>query len=343
MNVAPPIRYARAGHGVDIAYWRRGTGPAFVEVPHVAMSHLRLEWPIDAVRRWYDGIARTRTVIRYDHRGSGLSGGSHTRHDFAIEALAQDIDIVADALNLERFALCGRITGGLPALAYAAAHPERVTHLVLWNTFARDTEHGQSPRLRSLFKMAATDWELFTESISQAALGWEGGEVARQWAVVLRGATTQSTFLAYLEARRSWDISPLLARVRVPTLVLFDEQNALVSEARNREIAAAIPDARLAAVRGDGGMPGHDAIAAVRSFLGDSSVAPATPPGGALTAREREVLALVATGVTNAEIAQRLSISVHTVTRHLTHIYTKTGAVNRVQAIRFANEQRSSR
>jgi DNA-binding CsgD family transcriptional regulator len=185
--------------------------------------------------------------------------------------------------------------------------------------------------------MAATDWELFTESISQAAVGWQDSDAARLWAKLLRAATTQQGFLTYLEARRAWDISSHLAALEMPVLVLSDERNALADADRSRELTAAIPDARLLQVSGDSGMPDRDAIDEIRAFLGESA-APAPPvPLVALTPREEEVLALAATGASNAEIAEQLSISVNTVTRHLTHIYAKTGATNRVQAIRYAN------
>jgi pimeloyl-ACP methyl ester carboxylesterase len=51
--------------------------------------------------------------------------------------------------------LLGWLAGALPAIAYAARNPQGVSHLVLWNGFARDATHGQAPRLRSLFEMAS--------------------------------------------------------------------------------------------------------------------------------------------------------------------------------------------
>ncbi|HET9015418.1 MAG TPA: AAA family ATPase [Thermomicrobiaceae bacterium] len=76
-----------------------------------------------------------------------------------------------------------------------------------------------------------------------------------------------------------------------------------------------------------------DALAA--RLAGDVPVAPVTLPAG-LTAREGEVLRLVAAGLTNAEIADRLSLSPRTVNAHLTTIYGKLGVTSRGAAIRFA-------
>ncbi|HEX4963582.1 MAG TPA: response regulator transcription factor [Thermoanaerobaculia bacterium] len=62
---------------------------------------------------------------------------------------------------------------------------------------------------------------------------------------------------------------------------------------------------------------------------------PATPPE-TLTEREAELLRLVAKGLANSTIADRLHISEATVRTHLTHIFGKLGAANRVEATLFA-------
>ena len=63
---------------------------------------------------------------------------------------------------------------------------------------------------------------------------------------------------------------------------------------------------------------------------------PSDAPSKGLTPREREVLRLVARGKNNTQIARELFISVNTVTRHMTNIFSKTGASNRVQAAMYA-------
>ena len=335
----PAIRYARTDDGAGIAYFRLGRGPAIVEVPHVQMCHLHMEWQIPSVRQYWQRLARHYTVVRFDNRGSGLSHGGPP--DYSLPALVRDLEAVVRAAKLERFALIGRITGSLPAVQYAAEHPERVNHLVLWNGFVRNVDHGDAPRLGSLFAMAAKDWELFTESISQAATGWHDGEAARTWANVLRGSSTQASFLAGLEARRNWNVTDKLSAVSAPTLVLLDERNRLASMERCRELAAGIANARLHTVRGESGMPSADTVALIERFIGSAGAPTETATGSSmqpLTARERQILALLANGTSNTDIAGRLGISINTVTRHLTHVYAKIGAENRVQAIRQALE-----
>ncbi|MEJ2504370.1 MAG: alpha/beta fold hydrolase [Gemmatimonadota bacterium] len=287
------------------------------------------------MRRWYQLLARHFTVVRYDHRGGGVS--SRTEGAQSIDALVRDIDAVVERVSPDAVILLGMLSGGLPAIAWAARNPSRTTHLVLWSSFVRDVTHGQAPRLRSLFQMAATDWELFTESICQAALGWRNADEARRWARVTRAATTQDEFLAFLEARRVWDVDEYLEQVRAPTLVFHDRENPLASEQRNRELAAGIPRARLIVCESADGAPGDDALTAILALVGiGEGIAAGLDQ---LTPREREVLHLVVEGAKNREIAERLFISVHTVTRHLTHIYAKLGVAGRAQAVRHALEQ----
>ena len=329
------MRYARTPDGFDIAYWRLGRGPLLLHSGNVQLGHLVEEWSVAAMDRWYGSLLRSFTVVRYDHRGGGLSGrGGADGCVRSLDALVTDIETVADQVSPEPFALLGWLAGAVSAVAYAARHPDRV---ILWNGFARDVSQGQSPRMRSLFEMAAADWELFTESICQAALGWTDAEGARRWAAVARAATSQSEFLSYVEERRGWDVTDALPRLRMPTLVLYDSANALTKEDHSRELAARIPDARYLSCRSEDGAPEASVLEAIRSFVGGDTIH--TPVLETLTPREREVLALVAQGASNPEIAERLFISVNTVTRHLTHIYAKTGTKRRAEIVRYALER----
>ena len=61
-----------------------------------------------------------------------------------------------------------------------------------------------------------------------------------------------------------------------------------------------------------------------------------------LSQREVEVLRLVSLGKNNSEIAHELFISLNTVTRHMTNIFSKTGANNRVEAAVYAVQNRIS-
>jgi pimeloyl-ACP methyl ester carboxylesterase len=74
-------------------------------------------------------LAVTLRLIRYDGRGCGLSDWEAT--DFSLDRCVEDLEAVVDSCKLDRFVLFGATIGGMTALAYAARHPERVTHLII--------------------------------------------------------------------------------------------------------------------------------------------------------------------------------------------------------------------
>jgi len=132
----PRIQYAKTADGVSIAFWTLGEGmPLVIMPPSVLASHVQLEWQWPEWRRWYEGLARRRKVVRYDGRGGGLSDRDVA--DFSLEARVLDLEAVVDRLGLERFVLLAAGTVGPTAIAYAVRHPPRVSHLLLWCAYAR--------------------------------------------------------------------------------------------------------------------------------------------------------------------------------------------------------------
>jgi DNA-binding CsgD family transcriptional regulator len=142
------------------------------------------------------------------------------------------------------------------------------------------------------------------------------------------------------------DVTGICASVRVPTLVMHVRGDGVVPFEEGRLLAALIPRSRFVPLEGSGHIliPGGPAwgrfFAELRAFLAttDSSVQPlpspswagsprplADPKVASLTSREREVMGLVADGMTNAEIAQALGLSPRTVERHLSNVYAKLG------------------
>ncbi|MCJ7510751.1 MAG: alpha/beta hydrolase, partial [Dehalococcoidia bacterium] len=149
----PRIQYAQTADGVNIAFWTLGEGTPLVEMPSMLFSHIQLEWQIPEVRRWYERLSEKRKLVRYDCRGSGLSDRDVA--DYSLDAFVLDLEAVVDRLRLERFALFGTAYTGPVAVAYAAGHPERVSQLLLFCSWAR-TRDTASPQLRALRQLLDT-------------------------------------------------------------------------------------------------------------------------------------------------------------------------------------------
>src|SRR5712691_3096386 len=146
----PRIQYATTSDGVSIAYSVIGQGPPLVVSPWLTPStnSIQLEWSLPEVRLWFGRLGETRTVIRFDNRGSGLSERNVT--DFSLDKYIHDLEAVVDQLALERFALFGSFDSGLIALAYAVRRPEKVSHLVLWCSHARRPDVTALPAIQAI-------------------------------------------------------------------------------------------------------------------------------------------------------------------------------------------------
>jgi class 3 adenylate cyclase len=233
-----------------------------------------MEWQFPEWRRWYEALARRGMVVRYDCRGAGLSDRDVS--DFSLDAYALDLEAVVDRLGLERFALASPIHSGPVAIAYAARHPERVSHLVLWHSWAV-TRDAASPQLRALAQLRDTDWHVYSEAVAHTLLGWSEGEPAHRYAALLRECIAQETMKAALGAIGEFDATALLPQVKAPTLVLHRRQLSWLSADIARGLASRIPDARLALLEGESGAiflgDTGAVLRAVNQFLGEGEEA----------------------------------------------------------------------
>jgi class 3 adenylate cyclase len=281
----PRIQYAQTADGVSIAFWTLGEGMPLVVMSARPLSHIELEWEIPELRRWYERLVEGGKLVRFDGRGSALSERKVT--DYSLEAQMLDLGAVVDRLGLEKFALFGSFYEGTAAIAYAARHPERVSHLLLWQSWARTTD-ARSPELRGLGDLLNTNWELYTETLAHSLLGWSEGEPVRRSAAVYRESMTQQAMQTFIDAMRNVDVTDLLPRVTSPTLVLHRRQASFPQVDVTKELASRIPEARLALLEGRSGVPYlgdmEAVLRAINEFLGeDEEAAAGARPSGLVT------------------------------------------------------------
>lgn len=350
----PRIRYATTADGVSIAFWTLGEGSPLVYMAGGPWSHIEL-WDIPECRRWYERLAKKRMLVRYDVRGTGFSERDVSDH--SLDALVLDVEAVVNRLGLDGFDIFGAADAGPVAVAYADRHPERVSRLILWCSWARRSDID-SPRIRAWLGLMDQDWELMTDTCAHLALGWSAGEVGRYAARRLRESVTPEAAKAALAARSEFDVTNLLPKLKVPTLVLHRGGIPWLPVDIARELASRIPDARLSVVEGESTAPylgdTEAAASAIDAFLGDGEEGRtarlgAWAPGvereeswpvrgypDGLTMREVEVLRRLAGGRTNGEIAGELHVSARTVERHVANIYAKIGTRGRANATAYA-------
>ena len=245
----PRIEYATTADGYSLAYWAMGSGVPLVTPPPASpWSNIQRELDIPEWRHWYEHLTDITRVVRYDGRGAGLSDRDVTTLTPATELA--DLEAVVDAAGLRRFALFGVFYAGLTAIEYAVKHPEHVSHLILWCSFARAADLRDPPGAEAMRKLLDVDYNMFTETLSHEVFGWDAGEPAHRLAEYMQESLTHDLARAAWAERETLDVSGLLASIQCPTLILHRRQFPLVAPQLARELAAGIPDARIILVDG---------------------------------------------------------------------------------------------
>ncbi len=343
----PQIQYCRTEDGVRIAYFAIGEGLPLVHMPPLPLSHVQMEWQGAACRRYYERLAAGRTLVRYDNRGAGLS--DRDARDLSLEGHARDLEAVVERLQVDRVALLGFAHSAPAAINFAARHPQRVSHLILWCSYANAADYSRGSRVEAARSLIDQDWQLYTEMEGYRFSEWAGGDDARWYTDYLRKAVTPEGLRAAFQAIRRNDASSLLSRIEAPTLVMHRRGLAVLGVDTAKELASSIRDARLHIFDGPWIAPflGGTTDAVVATIDGFLAETPPSPTPGAadvspsvLTPRETEVLRLIASGRSSSEISNELSLSIRTVGRHITNLYAKIGARTRADATAYAIRQR---
>lgn len=335
---AQRVRFCTARDGVHIAYAVHGSGPPLV-VAACWLSHLQFDWQSPVWRHFLIDLGKVATVIRYDERGFGLS--DRDVHDHSLESRISDLEAVIDHAGVDRFALMGMSQGGPVTISYAHRHPERVTRLIFYGSYA-GALHNATPEeleMQAAFEqMIKVGWarpdsefrRVFTSMMIPAATSEQ-----MSWLDELQRVST-STEIAVLSRRQRAQANAvdLLPELHVPTLVLHARGDRMNEFSDGRFLASAIDGARLVPLESSnhivlGDEPAWQVVVdEVTRFLEPDRRAAGAPPvdvARLLSSRELDVLKLAAQGRTNEAIATELFLSARTVERHLQNAYLKLG------------------
>ena len=273
------VQFCQTSDGVRIAYAKAGNGPPLVWAAHW-LSHLSFSWESPVWRHWTEEFARDHCFVHYDERGNGLSDWESP--EFTVDAFVRDLEAVVDALGLDRFALMGSSKGGPTAMAYAARHPERVSHLVLYGTFAqgwRITGDDEAVAGReALIALIRQGWARDNPAIRQFMTSHFLPDASLEemgWFNDLQRVSAPAENAARLmRALGDFNVLDLLPGIAAPTLVLHSRDDAAVSFEQGRLIASRIPRARFVELESSNHvlLPRDPAwarfVSEVRGFLG---------------------------------------------------------------------------
>jgi pimeloyl-ACP methyl ester carboxylesterase len=178
----PRIQYAKTTDGVSIACAMAGEGRPLIGMPVPGFSHTELSWEMFSVI--LPPLAAKYRFVAYDARGTGLSDRSVI--DFSIPAMLRDLEAVVERSGFDSFVLASWITAAPIAVTYAATHPERVSHLILSDGWAKFSDFAQSPAYKAGVQLLDGDWVLFTETFGQVLWAYANPDFGRRFAEFMR-------------------------------------------------------------------------------------------------------------------------------------------------------------
>jgi pimeloyl-ACP methyl ester carboxylesterase/DNA-binding CsgD family transcriptional regulator len=335
VTLAQAIEF-RAVEGARIATATTGEGPPLV-LPGWWVSNVEADWRSARFRAFVGGLSRTRTVIRYDRLGSGLSDRERPAGLMSLDFEVRTLEAVLEPLGEAPVDLLGVSYGGGVCAAFAARHPERVRRVVTFGAYARGADVAPPEVRASLLGMVRTHWGLGSRMLADIWLPDGDPGERTEMTDYQRAAATPEMAAALLELAYELDARASFEPLAAPALILHRRGDRAAPFRLARELAALVPGARLLPLDGSAHPPWHGHVASVvepaLAFLGAGDEPHEVAAGaGELSEREREVLALVAAGLSDAQIAAALVLSPHTVHRHVANIRAKLRQPTRAAA-----------
>lgn len=249
------LRFATAGDGTRLAYTVTGGGPVLVKAANW-MTHLEFDHESAVWRHWIDDLSATRSLVRYDERGCGLS--DRDVDDFSFDTWVEDLRVVVDELDLDRFPLLGVSQGAAVAVAFAARHPERVSGLVLVGAYPRGrlvrSVTDEERRAAALdLELARAGWGVdgspFLQVFASQFLPDGTREQWDEFTALQARTTSPENAVRFLETFAHIDVTSVAPHVRCPVLLLHSRDELRVPAENARELAGLLPDAELVSLR----------------------------------------------------------------------------------------------
>lgn len=248
------IKFCRTPDGVTLAYALTGSGPLLVKAANW-LTHIDYDWHSPVWRHWLVDLSARHQLLRYDERGCGLSDREVADHD--VEAWVSDLESVVDAAGVDRFPLLGISQGGPVAIAYAARHPERVSHLVIYGSYAqgrlaRATSEDDVRMQQLQVDLARHGWGIDDPAFRQVFTAQFIPDGSRQlWDAfneLQRQTTSAENAARVLEITGAIDVVDLAPLVQAPTLVLHARDDRRPPFEQGRLLASLIPNSRFVAL-----------------------------------------------------------------------------------------------
>lgn len=338
------ISFVTAHDGVRIAVAETGKGPTTILKAGNWLSHISQDAESPIWRHWLKEISSNYRFFRYDLRGCGLSDRKVS--DISFEAWLSDLELVADQID-GPVTLLGLSQGCALSIAFALRHPKKVERLILIGSYAQgmlarggDLAILEAETLSNLVRLGwGREVPAFNQVFTNLFVPDGTPEQHNWWRRLERQSASPETALRILEVLHHIDVSAEAAKLRVPTLIVHAKNDARVPFEEGRKLAGLIPGAQFVMLDSANHiLQSHepawtDFLSAIRDFIhGDSAPDPGASAFG-FTRAEAEVVALVAQGQANPDIAKALGKSEKTVRNQISVALEKANVRSRPELI----------
>ena len=244
------VRYVLSDDSVSIAYADVGTGYPLVFAGSW-MTHLEKSWEVPGWKHFLTHLPKTFRLIHYDQRGNGMSDWDNV--DISFEKMVDDLERVIDCYDYEKVAIFGPSQAASVSIAYTVRHPERVSHLVLHGAYARGRRRRGKPEdaaeSEALVTLIRQGWgaenPAFRQTMTSLFMPDASREEADWFNEFQKTCGPAENIARFREIFDEMDVSNLLDKVRVPTLILHCTEDAAVPISEGKFLASHISGAQF--------------------------------------------------------------------------------------------------
>jgi class 3 adenylate cyclase len=277
----PTTQYARHGD-LHLAYQTLGSGAPDIVFVAPLYTNLEVVWAQPAMAHYLRRLSEMGRLVLFDAIGTGLSDPlPELAH--SLDSWANDVKVVMDAVGIERAAIHSFDSAGEMAMLFAAQYPDRVSSLVLVNTFARLQHADDFP-----LGLTQEQWERY---LDYWRANWGTGRVFARMSDIdaddaelaalgrfERQVASPGAALRYLDREWRTDVRSALALISAPTLIVHRADNVMVSAGNGRFLAERIAGAEYVELPGRAHLPymgdSEAVLDEIRGFLTGVRAAP---------------------------------------------------------------------
>ena len=250
------VTFCRSADGINLALAAVGAGPPLIKVANW-LTHIEYDWESPIWLPLLQQLAARYRLIRYDGRGNGLADRDVSEISFA--AFVSDLETVVEAAHVQRSAFLGISQGAAVAIAYAVRHPDRVSKLILYGGYAQGrNKRGSAAEVemaQAFLTIMRHGWgdehSAFMKAFSSVFFP-NGSPQQIKWLVDLQRVTTSpENAVRIRNACDDIDVTELLPKVQVPTLVLHCRHDNVAPLEQGRLLATSIPHAKFVTLESD--------------------------------------------------------------------------------------------